>query len=147
MKVTGVSCVAPCTFVVVASVALGVTPTTFGLNVAVAGVPFLSLRTIDTAVASPLNVGSGVNVTTPLSSIVYVPWFSTTSVVTSLSSPVLLGSISFALLVASNGTDTSWLLTVFLPGVNTGVTVCFAPWISLVTWLSPDGTAAFTTGV
>ena len=147
MKVTSDSWGDPCTFVVVAGVALGVTPTTLGLNVAVAGVPFLSLRTIDTAVASPLNVGSGVNVTTPLSSIVYVPWFSTTSVVTSLSSPVLLGLINFALLVASNGTDTSWLFTVFLPDVNTGVTVCFAPWISLVTWLSPDGTAAFTTGV
>ena len=107
VKLTVTSCVAPCTFVVDASVADGVTPTTVGLYFAVAGVPFLSLRTIDTSVASPLNVGSGVNVTTPLSSIVYVPWFSTTSLVTSASSPVLLGSISFALLVASNGTDTS----------------------------------------
>ena len=70
MKLTVASCVAPCSFVLVASVALGVTPTTVGLYFAVAGVPFLSLRTIDTSVASPLNVGSGVNVTTPFSSIV-----------------------------------------------------------------------------
>ena len=70
VKVTSDSWGDPCTFVVVAAVALGVTPTTFGLNVAVAGVPFLSLRTIDTGVASPLNVGSGVNVTSPLSSTV-----------------------------------------------------------------------------
>ena len=93
-----------------------------------------------------MNVGSGVNVTTPLSSIVYVPWFSTTSIVTSLSSPVLLGSISFALLVASNGTSVFTLFTVFLPGVNTGITVCTAPCTSVVFGISTVGTAAFTTG-
>ena len=146
MNVGVPSCVAPWIPSVFTGVPVGVTPTTFGVYVAVAGVPFLSLRTIDTGVASPVNVGSGVNVTTPLSSIVYVPWFGTSNDVTSASSPVLLGSISFALLVGSNGTSTSSLFTVFLPVVNTGVAVCFAPCTSVVFWLSAVGTAGFTTG-
>ena len=48
------------------------------MYLAVTGVPFLSTRLTVTPAACPVNVFSGVNVTFPFSSIVYVPSFGTT---------------------------------------------------------------------
>ena len=48
------------------------------MYLAVTGVPFLSTRLTVTPEACPVNVFSGVNVTFPDSSIVYVPSFGTT---------------------------------------------------------------------
>ena len=88
---------------------------------AVTSVPFLSARLTVTPLALPVKFGSGVNVTTPFSSIVYVPSFGTTTLPSS-SAPtndgLTAGSISIV---------TSSPLTVVLPGVNTGVPVCLAP--------------------
>ena len=51
------------------------------MYLAVTGVPFVSTRLTVTPVACPVNVFSGVNVTFPVSSIVYVPSFGTVFVV------------------------------------------------------------------
>ena len=59
--------------VVSAGSAVGVTGVTVGVYLAVTGVPFLSTRFIVTPLAVPVNCGSGVNVTLPSLSIVYVP--------------------------------------------------------------------------
>ena len=66
-------CLAPCTSVVVTPSAVGVTGLTVGVYFAVTSVPFLSTRLTVTPLALPVNCSSGVNVTTPFSSIVYVP--------------------------------------------------------------------------
>ena len=49
-----------------ASLPVGVTPTTVGVYVDSAGVPFLSTRWIDTPVPRPVKFGSGVKVTSPV---------------------------------------------------------------------------------
>ena len=57
--------VAPWTSSVTASVPVGFTGLTSGVYVALAGVPFLSWRTTSTPLATPVNCGSGLNVTVP----------------------------------------------------------------------------------
>ena len=117
---TGVPvCLAPCTSVVVTPFAFGVTGLTVGVYLAVTSVPFLSTRLTVTPLALPVNCGSGVNVTTPYSSIVYVPSPGTSFVVEP--------SSNVGLTVSSISTVTSLPLTVVLPSVNTGVPVCLAP--------------------
>ena len=124
---TGVaSCVAPCTSSVTASVAVGVAGLTVGVYLAVAGVPFVSTRLTSIPFAVPVNVFSGVNVTFPVSSIVYVPSFGTLTDFSSVGC-LVAGSINFAGTLLSNGTSTSVPLTVAFPVVNTGVASCVAP--------------------
>ena len=55
------------------------------MYLAVTGVPFVSTRLTVTPVACPVNFGSGLNVTFPVSSIVYVPSPETVFVVVSSS--------------------------------------------------------------
>ena len=55
------------------------------MYLAVTGVPFLSTRLTVTPLACPVNVFSGVNVTFPVSSIVYIPSPETVLVVVSSS--------------------------------------------------------------
>ena len=86
-------CVEPCTSVVVASLAVGVTGLTVGVYLAVTSVPFLSARLTVTPLALPVKFGSGVNVTTPFSSIVYVPSLGTTTLPSS-SAPTNVGLTS-----------------------------------------------------
>ena len=87
-------CVEPCTSVVVAPLAVGVTGLTVGVYLAVTSVPFLSARLTVTPLALPVKFGSGVNVTTPVSgSIVYVPSLGTTTLPSS-SAPTNVGLTS-----------------------------------------------------
>ena len=106
---------------------------------AVTSVPFLSTRLTVTPLALPVNCGSGVNVTTPFSSIVYVPSPGTSFVVEP--------SSNVGLTVSSISTVTSLPLTVVLPGVNTGVPVCLAPCTSSDTTSSDFGVTGLTVGV
>ena len=91
------------------------------MYLAVTSVPFLSARLTVTPLALPVKFGSGVKVTTPFSSIVYVPSFGTTTLPSS-SAPTNVG-----LTAGSISIVTVSPLTVVLPGVNTGVPVCLAP--------------------
>ena len=86
-------CLAPCTSVVVTPSAVGVTGLTVGVYLAVTSVPFLSTRLTVTPLAFPVNCGSGVNVTTPFSSTVYVPSLGTTTLPSS-SAPTNVGLTS-----------------------------------------------------
>ena len=90
------------------------------MYLAVAGVPFVSTRLTSIPLAVPVNVFSGVNVTFPVSSIVYVPSFGTVTDFSSVGC-LVVGSTNFAGTLLSNGTSTSVLLTVAFPVVNTGV--------------------------
>ena len=86
---------------------------TVGVYLAVTGVPFLSTRLTVTPVALPTKSGSGVKVTLPFSSIVYVPspgtFFS------------VVPSSNVGLTVSSISTGTSLPLIVTLPPSNVGV--------------------------
>ena len=62
--------VAPWTSVVVTPSAVGVTGLTVGVYLAVAGVPFVSLRWTSTPCALPVKFGSGLNVTSPVSGLI-----------------------------------------------------------------------------
>ena len=86
---------------------------TVGVYLAVTGVPFLSTRLTVTPVACPTKFGSGVNVTFPFSSIVYVPSFGTTFSV--------VPSSNFGFTFSSIATGTSFPLSVTFPPVNVGV--------------------------
>ena len=102
-----------------------VTGRTVGVYVAVTGVPFLSTRFTVTPLAVPVNSGSGVNVTLPFSSIVYVP------------SP----GTFFSVVPSSNvGFTVSSIGTLGFPGVNVGVPVWGCP-------LGPSDTAGVPSGV
>ena len=86
---------------------------TVGMYLAVIGVPFLSTRLTVTPVARPTNSGSGVKVTFPASSIVYVPspgtFFS------------VVPSSKVGLTVSSISTGISLPLIVTFPPSNVGV--------------------------
>ena len=86
---------------------------TVGVYLAVISLPFLSTRLTVTPVACPTKFGSGVNVTFPFSSIVYVPSFGTTFSV--------VPSSNFGLTVSSITTVFSSPLIVTFPPVNVGV--------------------------
>ena len=113
-------CFAPWTSSVTASVAVGVAGLTVGVYLAVADVPFVSTRLTSIPFAVPVNVFSGVNVTFPFSSIVYVPSFGTVTDFSSVGC-LVAGSTNLAGTLLSNGTTTSVSLTVAPPAVNTGV--------------------------
>ena len=67
---TGVpNCFSPLSPIDVTSLAVGVTPFTVGVYLALTDVPFWSSRWTSTPFATPVNCGSGVNVTLPFSSI------------------------------------------------------------------------------
>ena len=68
-----------------------------------------------------MKFGSGVNVTTPFSSTVYVPSLGTTTLPSS-SAPTNDGFTSGSISIVTFSP-----FTVVVPGVNTGVPVCFAP--------------------
>ena len=86
---------------------------TVGIYLAVTGVPFVSTRLTVTPAAFPTKFGSGVNVTFPFSSIVYVPSFGTFFVV--------VPSSNFGFTASSISTGTSFPLSVTFPPVNVGV--------------------------
>ena len=74
-----------------------------------------------------MNVGSGLNVTTPVVGlIVYVPSFST---VTDSTSELSVGLINFAGWVAVGVIASSFVVPA--KALNTGVPVCSLPWISI----------------
>ena len=100
---------------------------TVGVYVAVTGVPFLSTRLTVTPLAFPTKSFSGVNVTLPSLSIVYVPSPGTTTL-PSLSAPSSIGAT-----VSSIG-------TLGFPGLNSGVPVCGCP-------LGPSDSAGVPSGV
>ena len=87
-----------------------VTGLTVGVYLAITGVPFLSTRFTPIPFVLPTNSGSGLNVTTPFLSIVYIPSPSTTRVVvpssnvggTSLSISTTFGSPLIFVLPPSN---------------------------------------------
>ena len=118
---------------------VGVTGITTGVYLAVIGVPFLSTRLTVTPVAWPVNVFSGVKVTFPVSSIVYVP------------SPGIVFSVvpssNVGLTVSSISTVFSIPLTLTFPPSNVGVPVWVAPWTSVVITSELVGVAGLTTGV
>ena len=97
-----------------AGVPSGVTGVTVGVYLAVTGVPFLSTRLTVTPFATPTNCGSGVNVTLPSLSIVYVPSPGTTTL-PSLSAP------------SNVGATFSSIGTLGFPGLNSGVPSCLIP--------------------
>ena len=105
-------CSLPWMSVVSAGSAVGVTGVTFGVYLAVTGVPFLSTRLTVTPVPLPVNVFSGVNVTVPSGATVYVP------------SPGMTFSVEPSSKVA--GTS-SFIGTSSAPGVNVGLPVCVLP--------------------
>ena len=86
---------------------------TVGMYLAVIGVPFLSTRLTVTPVARPTNSGSGVKVTFPASSIVYVP---SPGIVFSF-----VPSSNVGLTVSSISTVFSIPLTLTFPPSNVGV--------------------------
>ena len=128
------SCVAPWIPVVSAGVPSGVTGVTVGVYVAVTGVPFLSTRLTVTPFAVPVNCGSGVNVTLPSLSTVYVPSPGTTTFPSGFA-PSNVGATS------------SSIGTLGLPCVNVGVPSCVAPWIPVVSAGVPSGVTGVTVGV
>ena len=87
--------------------AVGVTGVTVGVYFAVTGVPFLSIRFTVTPFATPVNCGSGVNVTLPSLSTVYVPSPGTTTLPSGFA-PSNVGATS------------SSIGTLGFPGVNVG---------------------------
>ena len=102
------------------------------MYLAVTGVPFLSTRLTVTPLATPVNCCSGVNVTLPSLSIVYVPSPGTT----------------FSVVPSSNvGGTSSSIGTLGLPGLNVGVPFCVLPWISVVSAGVPSGVTGVTVGV
>ena len=109
-----------------------VTGRTVGVYVAVTGVPFLSTRFTVTPLAFPVNSDSGVNVTLPFLSIVYVPSPGTT----------------FIVVPSSNvGGTSSSIGTLGFPGVNVGVPVCGCPLGPSDTADVPSGFTGVTIGV
>ena len=132
-------CSFPWTPAVTTSVPSGVAGCTTAVYSAVTGVPFWSLRTTVIVVPLPLNCGSGVKCTVPSGSTVYVP------------SPgivlVVVPSSNVAGTLSSIGTSTSSPLIVVLPGLNSGLPLCGAPWISSVNVLTPTGVTGLTVGV
>ncbi len=125
-------CSLPWMSVVSTGSAVGVTGVTFGVYLAVTGVPFLSTRLTVTPVPAPVNVFSGVNVTVPSGATVYVP------------SPGMTFSVEPSSKVA--GTSSS-IGTSSSPGVNVGLPVCVLPWISVVSAGSAVGITGVTVGV
>ena len=105
-------CSLPWISVVSAGSAVGVTGVTFGVYLAVTGVPFLSTRLTVTPVPLPVNVFSGTNVTVPSGATVYVP------------SPGMTFSFDPSSKVA--GTS-SFIGTSSAPGVKVGLPVCVLP--------------------
>ena len=102
------------------------------MYLAVTGVPFLSTRFTVTPLAVPVNCGSGVNVTLPSLSIVYIP------------SP----GTFFSVVPSSNvGATVSSIGTLGFPGLNVGVPSCFAPWIPVDSAGVPSGVTGVTVGV
>ena len=81
---------------------------------AVTGVPFLSTRFTVTPLAVPVNCGSGVKVTLPSLSTVYVPSPGTTTFPSGFA-PSNVGATS------------SSIGTLGLPGLNVGVPSCLIP--------------------
>ena len=102
------------------------------MYLAVTGVPFLSTRLTVTPLAFPTKSGSGVKVTLPFSSIVYVPspgtFFS------------VVPSSNVGLTVSSISTGTSLPLIVTLPPSNVGVPSWVCP-------LGPSDSESFEVGV
>ena len=127
------SCVAPWIPVVSAGVPSGVTGVTVGVYFAVTGVPFLSTRLTVTPLAVPVNCGSGVNVTLPSLSTVYVPSPGTTTFPSGFA-PSNVGATS------------SLIGTLGFPGLNVGVPSCVAPWIPVVSAGVPSGVTGVTVG-
>ena len=123
--------------------AFGEVPTTVGVNVPVAGVPFVSTRFTVTPLAFPTKSGFGLKWTVPSGSTLYVP----SSVTTSSTSCPVVGSISLAGTFSSIGTSFSSPSIIALPPMNFGVPLCSAPWISAVVTSSPSGSAGTTTAV
>ena len=87
-------------------------------------VPFLSSRTTVTTGALPVNDFSGTKVTVPSAATVYVPTPSTVLVVEPSSN--VAGTSSLIATVFSTPS------TVTVPPLNSGLPVCVAPWISVV---------------
>ena len=112
MKVGLPFCSLPWISVVSAGSAVGVTGVTFGVYLAVTGVPFLSTRLTVTPVPFPVNVFSGVKVTVPSGATVYVP------------SPGMTFSFDPSSKVA--GTS-SFIGTSLAPGVKVSLPVCVLP--------------------
>ena len=81
---------------------------------AVTGVPFLSTRLTVTPLATPENCGSGVNVTLPSLSTVYVPSPCTTTFPSGFAP-------------SNVGTASSSIGTLGFPGLNVGVPSCLIP--------------------
>ena len=105
---------------------------TVGVYVAVTGVPFLSTRLTVTPLAFPTKSFSGVNVTLPSLSIVYVPSPGTT----------------FVVVPSSNvGGTVSSIGTLGFPGVNVGVPVCGCPLGPSDSVGVPSGVTGVTVGV
>ena len=127
------SCVAPWIPVVSAAVPSGVTGVTVGVYLAVTGVPFLSTRFTVTPFATPVNCGSGVNVTLPSLSTVYVPSPGTTTFPSGFA-PSNVGAAS------------SSIGTLGFPGLNVGVPSCSLPWIPVVSAGVPSGVTGVTVG-
>ncbi len=122
-----------------AGVAVGVTPTTVGVYVAEAFVPFLSSRTTVTAGAVPTKFGSGTNVTVPSAATVNLPTPSTVLVVEPSSN--VAGTSSLIGIVFSTP------LTSTVPPLNSGLPVCVAPWMSFVSAGVAVGVTPTTVGV
>ena len=128
----------------VTSSPVGIASTTVGVYLAVTGVPFLSTRWTSTPFPTPVNCGSGWNLTLP-SSNVYIPSPGITTA-SSVGFPVF-GSISLGSFVSSMSTVFSSPLTVTFPPSNFGNPVCTAPWMSLDLAGVAVGVTPFTSGV
>ena len=133
MNVGVPSCVAPWIPVVSTGVPSGITGVTVGVYFAVTGVPFLSTRFTVTPFAVPVNCGSGVNVTLPSLSTVYVPSPGTTTFPSGFA-PSNVGATS------------SSIGTLGLPGLNVGVPSCLIPWSPVVSAGVPSGVTGVTVG-
>ena len=125
-------CSLPWISFVSAGSAVGVTGVTFGVYLAVTGVPFLSTRLTVTPVPLPVKFFSGVNVTVPSGETVYVP----------SSGIVLVVDPSSKVAGTSSSIGTSGL-----PGLNSGLPFCSLPWISVVSAGVPSGVTGVTVGV
>ena len=147
MNVTSLDCSAPWISTVSDGVAVGVTPFTVGVYLAVAGVPFASFASTVAGTGVPAKSLFGVNVTFPVvGSIVYVPTCfpvsSFAGIVVSLVGFPVSGSTNFAGWSAS-----IFIGTLSLPCVNVGVPSCVAPCTPSVATGVPVGTTGVILGV
>ncbi len=115
------------------------TGVTVGVYVAEALFPFTSSRTTVTAGAVPTKFGSGTNVTVPSAATVNLPTPSTVLVVEPSSN--VAGTSSLI------GTVFSTPLTSTVPPLNSGLPVCVAPWMSVVSAGVAVGVTPTTVGV